>query len=360
MVSSEISLSRDIDQRDISNDWLFQSPETGELVPYHGNQKTKYLCQWLPFSQVQGSILSFKAQKGLCLFIDNKLMWTSDKISNCSLEIGKDVLVKKNNHSPLLLLFWHPEGKLPFHSVFLQFINTRDSQTDDEDITPLRFPYFKNYFFLIIIIILSGIMFLQISYPGFIIRSFQQLISENRSRELEKATGFFLTSYHILFSLIFVLTIAWHVVLILHYVYPDLTPMNFFSSNPFSQTVYFAGMVVFIYLAKFIIYRICGYIFNHSRLLNRMFGLTVQWDFFLSLFLFTGILFFATIPARFFLICLKIEMFLVFIYIAYRSVKVYHYLATEKSFLKLHLFFYLCTLEIIPICILTRFLLYTN
>jgi hypothetical protein len=95
----------------LSDDWLIHDAARNRLIFYLPgyHQPAHVYYQWVQVSHDQSFPLSFTAQPGLSLFLDNQLIFTARAATTYSLDLAQ-LLPARPGNSPHLLAVWQPDG----------------------------------------------------------------------------------------------------------------------------------------------------------------------------------------------------------------------------------------------------------
>ncbi|MCP4522566.1 MAG: DUF4271 domain-containing protein [Cytophagales bacterium] len=106
---------------DLSDDWLVYDDERGYYLPVvdFSENATKTRSLYQDFQRANNYHLTFFAQKGLCLYVNNQLCKKYVKPKEINLSIDSILSIQEN--SRLLLTFFHPDYEVP-HQVYLTYI----------------------------------------------------------------------------------------------------------------------------------------------------------------------------------------------------------------------------------------------
>jgi hypothetical protein len=338
---------------DFSQSWLKYDKYYEAYLPVKTRQlrNSKSVHQSISIEKYRNYNLSFKATKGLALFVNNKLIYK--KISGEQ----EDVRLPLNTIDPgltgdVIFTFYHPDGVLPLYSATItnkvlvrsQTIEERKNLTYTRDMSKK----IQDYFILFLIIVSLFILFKQL-YPKEFLRYYAIRVQENSDHLLP---GIFSIP-----SLWMALMNGLSLSLLLH-----LLKMNELLFNSSFSLLYGTFFIVLFYMAFFI-----GkyfYIFTMAWLFNYSKVVTSQFSEFVRLLeivcLLATVMIFGIEASGFFKINIKpvilyYSLIIVLIFCVVKVIFLFFRLITRRN---LYLFSYICAAEILPLIITVKILLF--
>lgn len=214
---------------------------------------------------------------------------------------------------------------------------------DREHISPI-------WFFPIILIVLSVFAALRIFYNKYFSQMLVAFVNNNLTNQIVRDENILVQRASVYLSMIFNLIAALFLYLVSIYYRWELGGIG----NGFSRFLFFAVIVSAAYTLKFLILKICGWLFDLNRematyifntfLINNILGMALMP--FICLIAYNQLL-----SASWLILISIILAGLAFAYRIFRGILVGF---SMPSFSLLYLFLYLCTLEIAPLLILIR------
>ncbi len=213
-----------------------------------------------------------------------------------------------------------------------------------------RNPISPVWFFPIILIVLAVFASLRIFYNKYLSQMLVAFVNNNLTNQIVRDENILVQRASVYLSIVFNLIAALFLYLISIYYGWELVGIGF----GFSRFLFFALVVSAAYTVKFLILKICGWLFNLNRematyifntfLINNILGIAILP--FVCLIAYNQLL-----PTSLLILISVILAGLAFAYRMFRGVLVG---LSMPSFSLLYLFLYLCTLEIAPLLILIR------
>lgn len=213
-----------------------------------------------------------------------------------------------------------------------------------------RNPISPVWFFPIILIVLAVFASLRIFYNKYLSQMLVAFVNNNLTNQIVRDENILVQRASVYLSIVFNLIAALFLYLISIYYGWELAGIGF----GFSRFLFFALVVSAAYTVKFLILKICGWLFNLNRematyifntfLINNILGIAILP--FVCLIAYNQLL-----PTSLLILISVILAGIAFAYRMFRGVLVG---LSMPSFSLLYLFLYLCTLEIAPLLILIR------
>ncbi len=356
----------------ITPDWLVFKPAENRLTlylpDYHGPVNALY--QWVDVRPGQPFRVNFTARQGLCIFVDNQLVFTADSVASYEIDVTK-LMPKPDASRRHLLCIWHPLGQLnyqTFRNAVLTPQEAADIQINIEPVSaslsikPKNLPN-QNVFILFLLLI--GIMYgsLRTNYTADFYSIFR-LNTFLRGAALEE--GFLAKPISSWSSILFVLSFSLSFALVIAAIHTNVQN-NFIFNRLFlvseaditSKIIFYTFLIFLFILLKYIFLRVMGVIFGLKPLV------ITQYREFLRTILFMG-LFFPVIMLLYLVLdtdnpetILLVSNTAVASILIFTVLRIFYTLNKKVSLRNLHLFSYICATEVIPLMILIKLIVFT-
>lgn len=357
-----------------ADNWLLHDAARNRLIlylpGYHAPAHAYY--QWVRLRAGQPLLVSFAAQPGLSLFIDNKLLFRASKAGSYVVDLAGTL--PRPAPAPHLLAVWQPEGYPllgSFTVVASPEATAKASATLERPdahaalLTPVRMrrgilqgqP-------LLLGLLLVGLLYgaVRSTYPAGLAGVLQ--VGDIFS-SAPNSQNFLLRPAFTLLNLVLVLLFALSLALLLTALHTDFSSLPLVSqllkvpeSATISRVSLYAGLIIAFIIGKFLLVEALSYIFD-LRLLA-----TVHYREFLRTTLLMGML----VPVAL-LLFLSLNAYwppivgvangFVLILLTATVLRVARTLHQQASLLNLHLFAYLCATEILPLAVLLKLIVFT-
>lgn len=378
----------------LADKWVFYDEKYAAYVPYVENlhQNVKVISQTLNctvarnsipvFNKGQRNLISFFGSKNLCLFINHKLCFTSDKRKQYIFDIDSIASGIISENRSVFISFWHPDGDLPFNEIY----KITPKTTEIYDIYPNSaattvlsiegIPY-NDYFLIITLIICIIYVLLKSRYS----KTFQNFFNINSifSPSNIEANKLFnpLASVNLYFMLAFCFLLSF-VLQIIEYLpvhaskigitalsefinlhrYIYLFLLKFFKAPPPIISLFVVTLLIFsVLVIKYYILLIFSWLLKCRQLVKyhyldnirllQIFGLII-------LPLIAFLVFKNIVSEEFISKFIFYNLILFLCFIMFRTIILINKLT---SFRNIHLFYYLCATELIPSVILIKLIL---
>ena len=357
-----------------ADNWLLHDAARNRLIlylpGYHAPAHAYY--QWVRLRAGQPLQVSFAAQPGLSLFVDNKLLFRAAKAGSYTVDLAKGL--PHQSAAAHLLAVWQPEG-YPALGSFAVAATSEPASTDKEAAHPerlvarptparLQLGTFQSQS-LLIGLLLVGLLYgtVRSAYPA-------GLASVLQVGDVFGASGnpdaFLLRPALTLLNLVLVLLFAVSLALLLTALHTDFSSLplvNQLLKVPESATLskigLYTGLIIGFIIGKLVLIEGLSYIFDLRPLA------TVHYREFLRTTLVVGLL----VPVALFLF-LSLNAYwppvvglangFVLIMLTITVLRVAYTLHQRASLLNLHLFAYLCATEILPLAVLLKLIVFTS
>jgi hypothetical protein len=354
------------EENTLTSDWVVTGNDNNKLVPYAvgGGYRNQAIHQWLQISTDRSFSITFAAPEGLCLFLNNQLIFTADSTASYTINLANYAEQIKSEEGKYLLTVWHPKQQ----PIVGTFKNTpalqQQAQQAGQKPLIIRAREYINKNSFILFMLLIGLLYgaLRSSYTA----DFKSLYSINsffRVNALQE--GFLakpLSSWSsILFIVVFSLSLALLIAAI-HTNVQHIRLLNQFfpvSEADISTKVLVYTITIFLFiLLKYLFLKVMSYIFGLENVVQLQYREFLRTILFLGIFLPAIILFYlafnTTIPNSIVLI----SNLVVGLVLVITVVRVFATVNTRVSVLNLHLFSYLCATEVIPLAIILKLIVF--
>ena len=352
--------------------WLLHDALHNRLIlylpGYHAPAHAYY--QWVRLRVGQAWPLSFVAQAGLSIFIDNKLIFTASKAGAYTVDLANSI--PRQTTAAHLLAVWQPDGypalgsfiagPAPEATVKGPVATAAGSVGAASRVRPQQAALQSQP--LLLGLLLVGLLYgvVRSAYPAGLARVLQVTDLFGTSAD---SPDFLVRPAFTLLNLLLTLLFAVSLSLLLTALHTDFSSLplvNQLFKVPESATVarvgLYAGLIVAFMMGKFLIVEALSYIFDLRALA------TIHYREFLRTTLLVGLL----VPAVLLLLLslnaywppiVRIANSFVLILLTVTVLRVARTLHQRTSLLNLHLFAYLCATEILPLAVLLKLIVFT-
>jgi hypothetical protein len=359
-----------------ADNWLLHDAARNRLIlylpGYHASAHAYY--QWVRLRAGQPLRVSFAAQPGLSLFIDNKLLFRAGKASSYIVDLSQGLALGQGAASHLLAV-WQPEG-YPALGSFAVVAPTAGPADKDKELTratllaaapaPARRQLGTlQSQSLLLGLLLVGLLYgtVRSAYPAGLASALQVgdlLELKGNSQNFLVRPAF--TLLNLVLVVLFALSLAL-LLTALHTDFSSLPLVNQLLKVPESATLakigLYTGLIIAFIISKFLLVEGLSYVFDLRALA------TTHYREFLRTTLVMGLL----VPLALFLF-LSLNAYwppvvgivngFVLIMLSVTVLRVAQTLHQRASLLNLHLFAYLCATEILPLAVLLKLIVFTS
>jgi len=356
-----------------ADNWLLHDAAGNRLIlylpGYHAPAHAYY--QWVRLRAGQPLRVSFAAQPGLSIFIDNKLLFRAGKANSYIIDLAKEVSGQAAaNH---LLAVWQPEGYPALGSFAV--VAATAGPADKEPTRPeqqaakpaparLQLGTFQSQS-LLLGLLLVGLLYgtVRSAYPAGLANVLQV---GDVFGATSNPQNFLLRPAFTLLNLVLVLLFALSLALLLTALHTDFSSLplvNQLLKVPESATLskigLYTGLIIGFIIGKLLLVEGLSYVFDLRPLA------TIHYREFLRTTLVTGLL----VPVALFLFLslnaywppiVDIANGFVLVLLTITVLRVAQTLHQRASLLNLHLFAYLCATEILPLAVLLKLIVFTS
>jgi len=357
-----------------ADNWLLHDAARNRLIlylpGYHAPAHAYY--QWVRLRPGQPLRVSFAAQPGLSIFIDNKLLFRAGKASSYIIDLTQGLAPGQGVASHLLAV-WQPEGYPALSSFAVVAPTAGPADKEPTRAAPLaaapaparRQLGTLQSQSLLLGLLLVGLLYgtVRSAYPAGLASALQVgdlLELKGNSQNFLVRPAF--TLLNLVLVVLFALSLAL-LLTALHTDFSSLPLVNQLLKVPESATLakigLYTGLIIMFIISKFLLVEGLSYVFDLRSLA------TVHYREFLRTTLVMGLL--APIALFLFLSLnaywppiVGIANGFVLIMLSITVLRVAQTLHQRASLLNLHLFAYLCATEILPLAVLLKLIVFTS
>jgi hypothetical protein len=354
-------------ENSITTNWLVYKSGTNELVPYveGANTENHALHQWLQIIPDNTFPVSFVAPKGLCLFLNNQLIFVANATEVYKLNLAPYARNIKPKQGKYLLTVWHPNQQPVVNSFKnVEVLQQGEVKQAGDSTFVVRAREYVNLNAFIIFTLLLGLLYgaLKSNYPA----DFSSLYNINSFMRVSSLQEGFLSKpisswSSILFVLVFSLSLALLIAAI-HTEVMHIRLLNQFipaSASGISSKVILYTVLIFLFiLLKYLFLKTMSFIFGLEEVVHLQYREFLRTILFLGIFLPVVVLFYLAFNASMPQIILIISNLAVAFMLIITIVRVFATVNTKVSVLNLHLFSYLCATEVIPLAIILKLIVF--
>ncbi len=354
-----------------ADSWLLHDATNNRLIlylpGYHTPAHAYY--QWVRLRVGQPWPLSFAAQPGLSVFIDNKLVFTASKAGAYTVDLARGM--PRQAAAVHLLAVWQPDG----YPALGSFTAGPTPETDIKDHPATAPPVAASSRArpqqaalqsqpLLLGLLLVGLLYgvVRSAYPAGLARVLQVADLFGTSAD---SPDFLVRPAFTLLNLVLTLLFALSLSLLLTALHTDFSSLPLVNqllkvpeSATLSRVGLYAGLIVAFIVGKFLIVEGLSYIFDLRHLA------TIHYREFLRTTLLIGLL----VPVVLLLLLslnaywppiVKTANSFVLVLLTVTVLRVARTLHQRASLFNLHLFAYLCATEILPLAVLLKLIVFT-
>lgn len=352
----------------LSNDWLIHDAARNRLlfyVPgYHQPAHTYY--QWVRLSRSQSFPLSFAAQSGLSLFIDNQLIFTARTAATYSLDLAR-LMPAQLPAGKHLLAVWQPDGSPALASFSgtgpSALVAGRPVDPTTKALPRLPAPQGQNIYLGFLLVLGLSYGAVRSTYQSGLARIFQidELFGKGSDQQAFLARPAFS-----LLNLLLVLLFALSSALLLTAIHTDLQNLpllrRFFNvpeTAIVARVLLYTAIITTFVFVKYLYVGILGYIFGLQPLVNVQYREFLRTTLLAGLILPLVLLLYLSLNSSYphtvaWAASAAISLVLVGTVLRVGSTLHHH-----ASLLNLHLFAYLCASEVLPLLVLLKLIVFT-
>ncbi|WP_245842296.1 DUF4271 domain-containing protein [Pontibacter ummariensis] len=350
----------------LTGDWLVKKEDGSQLVPFIAGLHTDHhaLHQWLSVTQAQPFEVGFAAPSGLCLFLNNQLIFKADSAANYTLDLNRFTQKAEPVEGKYLLSVWHPTQQPNVGSFRNQPRETATVREPGERPVAVQVREYVNQNTFIIFMLLIGLLYgaLRVNYPAdfsslFRVNSF---IGKNSLDEglLAKPIG-------ALSSILFVLAFSLSLALLIAAIHTNVQQIKLFnrlfpvSEADITTKILFYTLLIFVViLLKYLFLKVMAFIYGLEQLVQVQYREFIRSILFLGIFLPLVMLLYLSLNAMLPEMVLLVSSLAVSFVLVITLLRVFTTVNKKASVLNLHLFSYLCATEVIPLAIMLKLIVF--
>ncbi|MEJ8803736.1 DUF4271 domain-containing protein [Pontibacter sp. H249] len=351
----------------LTEEWLVYEEEAQELVPYvavlHSEQQS--LHQWLKVVPSQPFPIGFAAQKDLCIFLNNKLIFKADSTATFKLNLSDYAEALKPVDGKILMTVWHPSQKPNIKGFYNNVERTGQSMASGQRPLSLKLRDYVNQNPFILFLLLIGLVYgwLRISYSA----EFSALFSASlRGSDTRLDEGFLAKPLSSWSSILFILAFSLSLALLIAAIHTNVQHIRLFNRLfPVSESdittkigVYTLFIFSFI-LLKYLFLKVMAFIFGLEEVVLVQYREFIKALLFLGIFLPFVMLLYLSMNALMPEFILLVSNVLVSLLLLLAVLRVFVTVNKKATVLNLHLFSYLCATEVIPLAIVLKLIVFT-
>ncbi|WP_310396866.1 DUF4271 domain-containing protein [Hymenobacter sp.] len=352
----------------LAPDWLIHDAARNRLIFYLPgyHQPAHAYYQWVQVSRNQPFPLSFAAQPGLSLFLDNQLVFTARTATTYSLDLAQ-LLPPQLPAGTHLLAVWQPDGSpalASFVGVPVSSAGPGQPGTQAGRAQPrLPSPQGQNVYLGFLLVLGLSYGAVRTTYQPGLARIFQidELFGNGSDQQ-----AFLTKPAFSLLNLLLVLLFALSFGLLLTALHPDLQNLpllrRFFDvpeTAIVARVLLYTAIITMFVFGKYLYVRILAYIFGLQGLVNIQYREFLRTTLLAGLFLPLVLLLYLSLNGGFPRPVAWAANAAVGIVLAGTVLRVARTVHHHASLLNLHLFAYLCATEVLPLLILLKLVVFT-
>ncbi|WP_046243995.1 DUF4271 domain-containing protein [Hymenobacter terrenus] len=352
----------------LSNDWLIHDVARNRLIFYlpDYHQPAHAYYQWVQVSRSQPFPLSFAAQPGLSLFLDNQLIFTAQTATTYSLDLAHllPTTLAAGTH---LLAVWQPDGSpalASFSGVSASSNIAGHALTRVGHAQPrVLGPQGQNVYLAFLLILGLSYGAVRTTYQSGLARIFQieELFGNGSDQQAFLAKPAF-SLLNLLLVLLFSLSFA----LLLTAIHTDLQNLpllrRFFNvpeTAIVARVLLYTAIITTFVFGKYLYVGILAYIFGLQSLINIQYREFLRTTLLAGLFLPLVLLLYLSLNSGFPQTVAGVASAVIGIVLIGTVLRVARTLHHHTALLNLHLFAYLCATEVLPLLVLLKLIVFT-
>ena len=353
----------------LSADWLMHDAARNRLIFYLPgyHQAAHAYYQWVRISRNQSFPLSFAAQPGLSLFLDNQLVFTARAATSYSLDLAR-LLPAQLPAGRHLLAVWQPDGSpalASFSGVVAGASSTALGLPKATGLALPRLPAPQGQNVYLSFLLLLGLAYgaIRVTYQPGLARIFQ-------IEELFGVSGdqsaFLVKPAFSLLNLLLVLLFALSFGLLLTAVHTDLQSLpllrQFFNvpeSAIIGRVVLYTGIITAFVFGKYLFLSLMAYIFGLQPLVDVQYREFLRTTLLVGLIIPLVLLLYLSLNGTFPNTVAWAASTAIGLVLVGTVLRVARTLHRQASLLNLHLFAYLCATEVLPLLVILKLIVFT-
>lgn len=353
----------------LSADWLIHDVARNRLIFYLPgyHQVAHAYYQWVRISRNQSFPLSFAAQPGLSLFLDNQLVFTARAATTYSLDLAQ-LLPAQLPAGRHLLAVWQPDGSPALASFSgvaagASSVATGLSKAPGLALPRLPVPLGQNVYLGFLLLLGLAYGAIRVTYQPGLARIFQ-------IEELFGVSGdqsaFLVKPAFSLLNLLLVVLFALSFGLLLTAIHTDLQSLpllrQFFNvpeSAIVGRVVLYTGIITAFVFGKYLFLFLMAYIFGLQLLVDVQYREFLRTTLLLGLILPLVLLLYLSLNVTFPNTVAWAASTAIGLVLVGTVLRVARTLHRQASLLNLHLFAYLCATEVLPLLVILKLIVFT-
>ncbi len=352
----------------LSADWLIHDAARNRLIFYLPgyHQPAHAYYQWVRVGRTQPFPLSFAAQPGLSLFIDNQLIFTARTATVYSLDLARllPVQLAPGTH---LLAVWQPEGfpaLASFSGVSPSGAGPGQPEAHAGQAQPrLPGPQGQNIYLGFLLVLGLSYGAVRTTYQPGLARIFQieELFGTGSDQQ-----AFLTKPAFSLLNLLLVLLFALSFALLLTAIHTDLQNLPLLrrvfdvpETAIVARIVLYTAIITLFVFGKYVYVGVLGYIFGLQPLVNIQYREFLRTTLLAGLFLPLVLLLYLSLNGSFPRSVAWAASTAIGIVLVGTVLRIARTLHRQASLLNLHLFAYLCATEVLPLLVLLKLIVFT-
>ena len=354
----------------LNSDWLVYQPQQAHFslyIPaYH--KQVGALYQWVNIRKDRPFRINFTAKKDLCIFLNNKLIFTADSAATYALDLSQAIQAEsttKKQANRYLLCLWHPTEQ-PNINIFRNEGDIKLPTDSPKQKTTIANKYRSsiNYNAFIIFLLLIGLIYgwLRTTYTS----DFRSLFSvSNLLRPSALEEGFLAKPISSWSSILFIIAFALSFALLIVAIHTNIQNIVIFnrlfsvSEADITSKILFYTIFIFSFiLFKYLFLHLMGYIFDLTALVSLQYREFIRTLLFLGMFLPLIMMLYLALNTSMPKTVLLISTLAVSSILIITVLRIFYTLNKKVSLRNLHLFSYICATEIIPLIILLKLIVF--
>ena len=350
----------------LSADWLIHDAARNRLVLYLPgyHQPAHAYYQWVRVERNQPFPLSFAAQPGLSLFLDNQLIFTAGTATTYSLDLSQ-LLPAQLAPGTHLLALWQPDGEPALASFSGVSVSSAALGRPEAQVGQPRLPGPQGQNVYLGFLLVLGLSYgaVRTTYQPGLARIFQieELFGNGSDQQAFLAKPAFS-----LLNLFLVVLFALSFGLLLTAVHTDLQNLpllrRFFNVPEMAiiaRVVLYTVLITVFVFGKYLYVNVLAYIFGLQELVNVQYREFLRTTLLGGLFLPLVLLLYLSLNAGYPQAVAWAASAAIGLVLVGTVLRVARTLHLHASLLNLHLFAYLCTTEVLPLLVLLKLIVFT-
>ena len=350
----------------LSADWLIHDAARNRLVLYLPgyHQPAHAYYQWVRVERNQPFPLSFAAQPGLSLFLDNQLIFTAGTATTYSLDLSQ-LLPAQLAPGTHLLALWQPDGEPALASFSGVSVSSAALGRPEAQVGQPRLPGPQGQNVYLGFLLVLGLSYgaVRTTYQPGLARIFQieELFGNGSDQQAFLAKPAFS-----LLNLFLVVLFALSFGLLLTAVHTDLQNLpllrRFFNVPEMAiiaRVVLYTVLITAFVFSKYLYVNVLAYIFGLQELVNVQYREFLRTTLLGGLFLPLVLLLYLSLNAGYPQAVAWAASAAIGLVLVGTVLRIARTLHLHASLLNLHLFAYLCATEVLPLLVLLKLIVFT-